>query len=50
VVSVSSLSDCESEGNAVTCDTAYTVDGTRQPEQHVRYWRRSGAWSARTVR
>jgi hypothetical protein len=50
VASVSSLSDCESEGDAVACDTAYTVDGTRQPEQRVRYWRHSSAWRAHVAR
>jgi hypothetical protein len=45
-ISVSSVSGCESEGDAVACDTAYTVDGTRQPEQRVRYWRRAGEWRA----
>jgi hypothetical protein len=50
VISVSSVSGCESEGDAVACDTAYTADGTRQPEQRVRYWRHSGEWRAHTVR
>lgn len=50
VVSVSALSDCEPEGDAITCDTAYATDGTPQPSQRVRYWRHGRTWRAQTIR
>jgi hypothetical protein len=50
VISVSSVSGCESEGDAVACDTAYTVDGMRQPEQRVRYRRLGNVWRAHVAR
>jgi hypothetical protein len=50
VVSVSSVSNCETEGDAVACDTAFSVDRVRQPEQHVRYWRHGSAWRAHLLR
>lgn len=48
--SVSSVENCEPEGNAVVCDTTYTVDGARQPAQRVRYWRAGDKWRAHGVR
>jgi hypothetical protein len=50
VIFVSSVSGCESEGDAVACGTVYTVDGTMQPKQRVRYWRRGSTWRAHVVR
>lgn len=49
-VSVSSVANCDLEGDAVVCDTDYSVDGARHPEQRVRYWRSSGTWRAHVVR
>lgn len=48
--SVSSVENCATEGNAVVCDTTYTVDGARQPAQRVRYWRAGDKWRAHGVR
>lgn len=48
--SVSSVENCATEGNAVVCDTTYTVDGSRQPAQRVRYWRSGNTWRAHFIR
>lgn len=50
VIAVSSVANCEQQGNAITCDTSFAVDGARQPEQRVRYWRRGNALRAHVAR
>lgn len=47
---VSSVENCEPDGNGVVCDTTYAVDGVRQPAQRMRYWRASDKWRAHGVR